>query len=365
MKIINPEVHLLDSVNVNPYQFIEKIGRTCYKSIDKITEDSAESFVRGLCKRKHYAMLEHYWVHIITDISVEEIEEAVKYFALCLFGSKESFVDLIRYVHVTNGEGINTYISAPLRVFIELEGKLKELRENYIGFQYEFFNPYKLMKAFMYCIANEFSAVFDTSLYSNNEYTSRIKIVTDQKKYIDNIKKDMCNVATPIVDREIKKHRTHTALFVCDRGVSHELVRHRPCSFAQESTRYCNYSKDKFDNQITVVKPFFFNRFTDTAKNVLYDDSAYSDWLMACEYAEKMYFRLINKGATPQEARSVLPNSLKTELIMTTNEKEWQHIIDLRYVGVTGSPHPQMKEVMGLAVPQLIYASQGRLKVGE
>lgn len=355
MKIINPEVHLLDSVNVNPYQFIEKIGRTCYKSMDKITEDSAESFVRGLCKRKHYAMLEHYWIHIITDIPVEEIEEAVKYFALCLFGSKESFVDLIRYVHITNGEGINTYISAPLRVFIELEGKLKELRENYTGFQYEFFNPYKLMKAFMYCIANEFSVVFDTSLYSNNEYTSRIKIVNDQKKYIDSIKKDMCNVATSIVDKEIKKHRTHTALFVCDRGVSHELVRHRPCSFAQESTRYCNYNKDKFGNELTFIKPCFFEE----------DNADYLDWECACRESQYRYFKLIKEGATPQEARGVLPNSLKTELIMTTNEKEWQHIIDLRYVGVTGSPHPQMKEVMGLAVPQLIYASQGRLKVGE
>jgi len=355
MKIINPEVHLLDSVNVNPYQFIEKIGRTCYKSMDKITEDSAESFVRGLCKRKHYAMLEHYWIHTITDIPVEEIEEAVKYFALWLFGSKESFADLIRYVHITNAEGINTYISAPLRVFIELEGKLKELRENYTGFQYEFFNPYKLMKAFMYCIANEFSAVFDTSLYSNNEYTSRIRIVNDQKKYIDSIKKDMCNVATSIVDKEIKKHRTHTALFVCDRGVSHELVRHRPCSFAQESTRYCNYNKDKFGNELTFIKPCFYET----------DSINYLDWERACKNCENIYKVLIDRGATPQEARSVLPNSLKTELIMTTNEKEWQHIIDLRYVGVTGSPHPQMKEVMGLAVPQLVYASQGRLKVGE
>ena len=150
---------------------------------------------------------------------------------------------------------------------------------------------------------------------------------------------------------EVMKHRTHTVLFVCDRGVSHELVRHRPASFAQESTRYCNYAIDRFGNEITVIKPCFYQEYSEE----------YDLWKAAMENAEYKYFQLLNAGSTPQEARSVLPNSLKTELIITANEVEWQHIIDLRYLGTTGAPHPQMKEVMGLIVPALIESSDRRL----
>lgn len=136
------------------------------------------------------------------------------------------------------------------------------------------------------------------------------------------------------------EHESITVKFIVDRGVSHELVRHRLASFAQESTRYCNYSQDKFGSKITVIKPYFYKDHSEE----------YDLWKAAVENAEYKYFQLLNAGSTPQEARSVLPNSLKTEVVMTANIREWRHFLKLRAAGVTGKPHPQMLEV---AVPLL------------
>lgn len=131
------------------------------------------------------------------------------------------------------------------------------------------------------------------------------------------------------------EHASLTVRFVVDRGVSHELVRHRMASFAQESTRYCNYSQDKFGNEITVILPPW-----------LEDDTAGYLWETEMENTEKSYFKLLDEGWTPQEARAVLPNSLKTEIWMTCNLREWRHVLKLRAAGTTGKPHPQMAEVM-------------------
>ena len=131
------------------------------------------------------------------------------------------------------------------------------------------------------------------------------------------------------------EHASMTVKFTVDRGVSHELVRHRLASFAQESTRYCNYSKDKFGNELTFIKPCFWNE----------DKTAYDVWKKVMYEAELAYFDLLYRGATPQEARSVLPNSLKTEVVMTANMREWRHFFRLRAAGETGAPHPQMVEV--------------------
>lgn len=132
------------------------------------------------------------------------------------------------------------------------------------------------------------------------------------------------------------EHYNFSVLFTVDRGVSHELVRHRLASFAQESTRFCNYSKDGFRNEITVIKPCYLNEKSD----------AYTDWKSAMGLAENNYFELLKKGCTPQEARAVLPNSLKTDIVVTANLREWRHILKLRAEGITGKPHPQMLEVM-------------------
>ncbi len=127
------------------------------------------------------------------------------------------------------------------------------------------------------------------------------------------------------------EHEKITVLFITDRGVSHELVRHRVGSYSQESTRYCNYSKGKYGSEITVIEPFFF-----IGKGV------YQTWETACRNAEQSYLKLIDSSCTAQEARAVLPNSLKTEVVVTYNFREWRHFFRLR---AAAASHPQMKQI--------------------
>lgn len=130
----------------------------------------------------------------------------------------------------------------------------------------------------------------------------------------------------------VLEHQSITVKFICDRGVSHEIVRHRLAAYCQESTRYCNYSKDGFGNEITVVEPCFLE----------HDTPQWAAWESAMKNAEFSYFRMLELGCTPQEARSVLSNSLKTEVIMTADIREWRHFFKLR---CSPAAHPQMREV--------------------
>ena len=146
--------------------------------------------------------------------------------------------------------------------------------------------------------------------------------------------------AAGFVDRILKsghhsviEHVNLTVRFICDRGVTHELVRHRLASYSQESTRYANYAKEKFGSEITVIKPPFWNE----------DSAEYQTWLAAMEHAEKAYLNLIEMGARPEQARSVLPNSLKTEIVMTCNVREWRHVFKLR---CSKAAHPQIRELL-------------------
>lgn len=127
------------------------------------------------------------------------------------------------------------------------------------------------------------------------------------------------------------EHIGATVRFITDRGVSHELVRHRVASFAQESTRYCNYAKEKFGGELTFVEPPFF------------DVGQFARWRLSVANDELDYLALIDLGAKPEEARTVLPNSLKTEIVVTANAREWLHILDLR---ASPKAHPQMRQIM-------------------
>lgn len=137
----------------------------------------------------------------------------------------------------------------------------------------------------------------------------------------------------------VLEHEKITMMLVTDRGVTHEVVRHRIGSYSQESTRYCNYHKDQFDQEISVIRPCFFSK----------EDPPYSVWEKACQQAEAAYFSLLGGGASPQEARSVLPNSLKTELVVTYNIRQWRHFLALR---ASRAAHPQARQ---LAIPILLY----------
>lgn len=133
----------------------------------------------------------------------------------------------------------------------------------------------------------------------------------------------------------VLEHFSFSVKFTCDRGVSHEIVRHRVASYCQESTRYCNYSNDKFGSEITVIKPLYLEPGT----------LGWDAWFMACQTAEDAYFDLLDWGCSPQEARAVLPNSLKTEIIMTANLREYRHFFKLR---CAKAAHPQMREVANM-----------------
>lgn len=143
-----------------------------------------------------------------------------------------------------------------------------------------------------------------------------------------------------ILDRgheSVLEHEKLTVRVICDRGVSHEIVRHRIASYSQESTRYCNYSLSKYQNELTFIRPFFWNNSPDK----------FRIWKEAMAVAERSYLELIRLGASPQEARSVLPNSLKTEIVVTMNMREWRHFFKLR---TSPAAHPQMQEI---AIPML------------
>ena len=154
--------------------------------------------------------------------------------------------------------------------------------------------------------------------------------------------KDIANVSGWIQEKVKTGHESpleHVSIsvdIVCDRAIANELVRHRIASYSQESTRYCNYSKDKFGNELTFIQPPWYDINPELTK-VFYD---------AMSEAEAKYFEMLENGAKPEEARAVLPLGLKTEIITTANLREWRHIFQLRAADMTGKAHPQIKEIM-------------------
>ena len=159
-------------------------------------------------------------------------------------------------------------------------------------------------------------------------YKSEAKMTESNASAIDLIGKLMANGHEAMIE-----HSQFSVLFTVDRGVSHEIVRHRIASFAQESTRYCNYADEKFGTELTFIKPFYLEE----------GSGGWIVWKLAMEQAERSYLSMIRHGHTPQEARAVLPNSLKTDIVVTANYREWRHIFKLR---TAKHAHPQMREVM-------------------
>ena len=268
MKLIKPSVEIIkqEKYDLNHiFKFIELAGRTCYKSEDKITEDSAKEFVDRMIKSGHGAMLEHGTVYLTIP---------------------------------------NKNVSRSLLIY--------------------------------YCERNPYSKVVwtDTNVY----------ITTNYRVIIENNWNDLLIYITSPTEFHVKRT---TVKFICDRGVSHEFVRHRVFSFAQESTRYCNYTKDKFNNELTFIIPCWIK---DLKEGSYYayceyhhaENDSCKEWFDVCMNAEHVYTELIEKGWKPQEARTILPNSLKTELIMTGFDSDWRHFFELR---CAPSAHPQAKEL--------------------
>lgn len=297
MKILNQKSEIISGLP--PMEHIEKVGRICYKSEDKITTDSATKFVKGLFDRKHHAMLEHY--RFIMEVS-PMIYEPLSQLKLAHF----ELTSDNRFVISFNARSlINMVEDSHCEDYGILPMAVSGIRDELIGHICRAYDCYELFGA-------------------DRNKTILLSTGVD---FIPNSP----NAMSP---HEWNRHGWRSIHFITERGVTHELVRHREeTSFAQESTRYCNYGKDKFGGEITVIDQGF-------------NAHEYSLWHYACSRAEEAYIGMINHGVSPQMARSVLPTCLKTEIVVTAPIYEWNHIMNLRFHGVTGAPHPMIKELM-------------------
>lgn len=294
MKLIKPSVTLIEESN--PFKKIEIVGRTCYKSTSDMTEETARKFYKGLVGRSHTAMVEH--ATFVFQVDAQTYCD--------LYGHK--------FLNYTYNDSENRFL---------ISGNLRALNES---------GEIILLKAL-----HEIDPML---VYVNVEFDLAKEPLPD---YVTIWNIDLLHLNN-LSEKEFMAHAYFTFHFVCDRGVTHEIVRHRPASYAQESTRYCNYSKDKFGGEITFIEPADYESWEDFLK---------SQFIISLNHAEDGYMRMLNNGvqkATPQQARAVLPNALKTELIMTANAGEFEHFFDLRSRGTTGAPHPDMKVVADMAL---------------
>lgn len=302
MRLIESSVQIIEEKD--PYKMIELAGRTCYKSEDKITENSAKEFVDRMIKLGHGAMLEHgtIYLNVPEQTYTETLEDE--------FG---------KFNNPNNG-------------LVDRYRKNKYSKVNSVAADEELRKKYPKVRPFK---------------LTHHYITTNLRVIIE-----NGWEKDLEWQCEPTEHHE----KRITAKFICDRGVSHEFVRHRVFSFAQESQRYCNYNKDKFNNELTFIRPTWLNIPTgdytywdgdwcdiDNMKIQLPSDNGVADNFLWCLNNAGMQYRLlINKGLKPQEARGVLPNATKTELVMTGFESDWEHFFELR---CSGAAHPDAKKL--------------------
>lgn len=173
--------------------------------------------------------------------------------------------------------------------------------------------------------------IHPTDILKNIEICGRVCYKSESKISPDSASQFISSIIKSGHESVIE-HEKITVRIICDRGVTHEIVRHRIASYSQESTRYCNYSHEKFGNELTFIKPCFWEE----------SSLEYMIWKKQMQSCEDNYIALINAGAKPEQARSILPNSLKTEIVVTMNLREWRHFFKLR---TSNRAHPQMREI--------------------
>ena len=272
---------------------LETCGRLCYKSEDKITEDSALPFVTKIAAHGHNSVLEMAAVTLRVTCSAEDADSFI------LLQPKYFSVD-----RMENG----LLVTGSIRSFREM---FPRATDN------------KVVHAMVSFLAGRDPYLYQ-GVYDPEKAQPAPADIGVEKLSLETVEK--------LDDALIMKHRYVGVKFIVNRAVTHELVRHRACSFLQESQRYCRYSKDKFGNQVTFIKPMFYKE----------DSEEYMLWKKAMEHTEKLYLQLL-ETSTPQAARTVLPNSCKTEIIMYCNLTEWKHIISLR---TPPAAEPSMREIM-------------------
>ena len=293
------------------YKHIEKAGRTCYKSEDKITEDSAEKFVDRMLNSTHTAMLEHGTVYLKVLLNNELV--------------------------LSDAWGENNSVSAYNRY---MDNKYSKV--NWTAGLQNIFTTEESEPGYAYITTN-------LRVLVENGWLDDLKYICEPTEYHE---------------------KRVTVRFTTNQGILREFTRHRVFSFAVESTRYCNYSKSKFGNEITYIQPSWaenpnYNEWK--SRDLIEGDFNYKDgvWYECCynyqeesfiwnssdwylhqlRCAETTYFQLLKQGLKPEEARGVLPLDTKCDMIMTGFVSDWKHFFNLRALGITGKPHPQAKEL--------------------
>lgn len=283
MKLIHSKAELLQQPSglEGVYKAIELAGRTCYRSQDKITEDSAKDFVDRMIKSKHTAMLEHGTVYMFIPIHCD----------------KDSYRLSEKYYR-------NPYSKVNIR------------RESYL-------------------------------IVHNGYY-----ITTNYRVIVENgWEDDLRFIYEPTEHHE----KRYTVRFTTDQGILRELTRHRVFSYAVESTRYCNYSKDKYGNELTFIIPSWMGideQSIDTTKGF----GATEDLIICMGKAERAYMYMLEQGLSPQQARQILPLATKCDVVMTGFASDWRYFFDLRLFGKTGNPHPDMVELTEKLQKEMIEA---------
>lgn len=315
MELIKPSFKI-EEVNENTIlQLIESAGRNCYKSEEKITDNSYEPFIKMLINKGHESVLEHGYIGVEVDN----------------MNLREEIVLSI----ISHTKTIQTYDYELRKSFIESVGS--KFVGNVRAWREEFQRNYFLAELFLLSFKEKYPILFDDIL--EYDIPAELSLRVSFLQYKD----------FPVELRPL------TVRFICDRGVSHELVRHRLASFSQESTRYCNYGKKQ---HITFIIPCWLdlkeghytmledNGIFDTTNGVILFTQLKMEeliYLASIQETEIRYNELLRLKWTPQQARSVLPNSLKTEIVTTANYKEWKEIFKQR---IPNTAHPQMRELM-------------------
>lgn len=294
MRIVDPSFEIQDDLDRQPMAVrIESCGRICYKSEDKITEESAVPFVSKIAEHGHNSVLEMavatYTITCHGDHVLEFLACQPKFF-------------------VTDRTDTGLLVTGSIRSFREI---------------YQNHPDNAVVNDMVGDLAQRYPFLFE-GIYDPEEAKLPSEDINITKLSLDEVEQ--------LAPEQFMRHRHVGVKFIVNRAVTHELVRHRPCSFLQESQRYCRYNQEKFGNQVTFIRPMFYDD----------DSEEFKLWKQAMEETEKLYLQLL-ETSSPQAARTVLPNSCKTEIITYCNLVEWNHIFSLR---TTPAAEPSMREIM-------------------
>ena len=295
MKVIAPYFEILEDLDSQSLAVrIEACGRICYKSEDKISPESAEPFIRNIIKHGHNSVTE------MAALTLKVLYDSESF-------ASQVFQILTTFLQIDRVDKKELLVTGSVRAFREL---------------YQANPSVKMVKAIAEFLGKRHPLFYEDLLPARGLVKQEgVRVEKVQLETVDALPADL-----------LAKHRHVAVLFVVNRAITHEIVRHRPVSYLQESQRYCRYSQDKFGSEVTFIKPMFFKEGSEE----------YRLWERAMQDTEEIYLKLL-ETSSPQAARTVLPNSCKTELITFANLLEWLHIFKLR---TSKGAEPSMREVM-------------------